>query len=945
MHSQPIPIYTIGYGNRTCADFVAALREHAIAFLIDVRTAPYSRHQPDFSKAALSAALEAAGIRYLFMGDTLGGRPDDPACYTNGQVDYAKIQATAGYQQGIARLQTAFEQQQRVALMCAEGKPEACHRTHLIGATLTELAVPVHHIDEENRLLSQAEVLQRHTNGQLPLVPEEPAVPNAPDFPPLPDLADLPPDGPDIWDDHPADEAWMPPPSPVPAFAPITTYDAPLDALAQVFGYTEFRPLQAEIIENVLAGRDTLVIMPTGGGKSLCYQLPALLVDGLTLVVSPLIALMQDQVAQLQSAGVAAAFLNSTLAASDYHATVSAAKAGNLKLLYMAPETLLRADTLAMLGACQLQVLAIDEAHCVSQWGHDFRPEYRQLAAVRQRFPAATCIALTATATPRVQADIKDALGFRDENEFVSSFDRENLFISVQPKRNIAEQVVAFVRDHPEQSGIIYCSTQRKVDDLAATLQANDIDALPYHAGMDGGSRSRNQRAFMVDDVPVIVATVAFGMGVDKPDVRFVLHVDLPQDVESYYQQIGRAGRDGEHANCLLLFGYGDVQTIQHFIRTGAEHEAAGRQQRLQTMVRWAESAECRRRDLLGYFGESYRVDNCGMCDNCVQPAREQVDLTVPAQKFLSCVLRTGERFGQTHIIQVLRGSRAQKIRQRNHDQLSTHGIGQEYSEATWKFLAQQFIQQDLLVRDLDTGGLALAAAGRAVLRGEPVWGFLTEERYGADGDSETPSYELALFEALRNERKRLADAENVPPYVIFADRSLQEMATYLPHTAESLTTIHGVGQVKVERFAATFLPIIVAYCAEHDLAERPKEEKPTLVRATSKKTGSVRSRSDEVGERFSAGQSLDEIAAHFDVKRQTVINNLGKYVNAGNALDQERLRQESGLAESVQRELWAAFAEWGDTALRPVFDALQGQVPYEELHLWRLIYRLENAA
>lgn len=961
MTNQSIPLYTIGYGSRTIDEFIAALKQQDIAFLIDVRSAPYSRHKPEFSKEPLEQALNAAQIRYVFMGDTLGGRPEDRACYTDDKPDYAKMAETPAYQQGIARLQTAFAQQQRVVLMCAEGKPEQCHRTHLIGASLTELAIPVMHIDETGTLLDQSAVIARQTATaskaqkgdsastlQQPLLADDlgneksdaaqsATVDEPPDFPPLPDFDEEPPAG--LWDDFAVDDEWQAPPPSTTSLAPIQQYESAHGALSQVFGYETFRPLQEEIITNILAQRDTLVIMPTGGGKSLCYQLPALLFDGLTLVVSPLIALMQDQVAALQSAGVAAAFLNSTLAAVDYHATLQAAKQGQLKLLYMAPETLLRPDILATLQASNLQLLAIDEAHCVSQWGHDFRPEYRQLVTVRQRFPDAVCVALTATATPRVQEDIKQSLGFRDENEFVSSFDRQNLFIGVESKLNIAEQVIEFLRAHADQSGIVYCSTQKKVEDLAATLNANDIKALPYHGGMDSASRHRNQRAFMVDDVPVMVATIAFGMGVDKPDVRFVLHVDLPQDVESYYQQIGRAGRDGERADCLLLFGYGDVHTIQHFIRQGAASEADGRLHRLQTMVNWAETNDCRRRDLLGYFGQRYMVENCEMCDNCVQPEQELVDLTIPAQKFLSCVIRTGERFGQGHIINVLRGSQAQNIRKWNHDQLSTHGIGQEHSDATWKYLVNQFMQQDLLVRDLH-GGLAVSEKGRAVLRGEQVWGTLQEERLQrmSGGDALPANYEIALFEQLRNERKRLADAEDVPPYMIFADRSLQEMATYLPHTPESFGTMHGVGQAKVARFAEIFLPIIVAYCRERDLEERPKQGKAKVVRV-----GTMKSRADEVGELFYAGHSLDQIANHFNVKRQTVVNNLAKYIDGDNLVDMDRLIDESTLDSAQQQAILAAFDEHGAAALRPIFEALGGKVEYDEIHLWRVIYRLRG--
>ncbi len=904
--NQPIPIYTIGHANRTPAELIDLLRKQQIDFLIDIRTPAEQDSSADFAPPELTTTLQAAGIRYVSMSNAL----DDSVAAANGALNYPTVRTTASYQQAIGRLQKAFQQQQRVALLGLAAAPDACQRCQLFGASLQALEIPVMHIDQNGVVQTQEAVMWDWANQAM-------------------EMANFAED----------EDPYYEPPR-MAASVELPTYSSPADALKRVYGYDTFRPLQEAIVTNVLAHRDTLVIMPTGGGKSLCYQLPALLMDGLTLVVSPLIALMQDQVQALRTAGEAAAFLNSSLAAVDYNATVMDAKAGNLKLLYMAPETLLRPDMLALLTQCNLEAIAIDEAHCISQWGHDFRPEYRQIVAVRQRFPEAVCLALTATATPRVQEDIKQSLGFRDENEFVSSFDRRNLFISVQPKINMAQQVIEFLREHPDQSGIIYCSTQRHVADLAATINANGLSALPYHAGLDHGTRTRNQRAFMVDDVRVIVATIAFGMGVDKPDVRFVMHVDLPQDVEGYYQQIGRAGRDGERADCLLLFGYGDVYTIQHFIDQGADSERQGRQERLRTMVNWAETRDCRRRDLLGYFGERYTVDNCDMCDNCVQPAAELVDLTVPAQKFLSCVLRTGERFGMGHIIGVLRGSQAQNIRKWQHDQLSTHGIGQEYSESTWKHLVQQFVQGDLLTRSMDMGILSVTELGRAVLRGEKFEGTLQEERYRVSSTPDAPlPYENMLFERLRVERKRLADADNVPPYVIFSDRSLQEMATYLPQSTESFGAIHGVGRAKVERFADIFVPLIVDYCKEKELEERPKFEKPTVVRV-----GSMKARSDEVGEFFAEGKSLDAIAEHYNVKRQTVITNLVKYVEAGNVIDGERLQGESTLPAAQQTQVLTAFDEQGDSALRPIFDAMNGQVSYDDLHLLRLVYRLKNA-
>ena len=866
------PIYTIGYGERTPAQFLALLQEYEIAYLIDVRmTATQVGGLPD---------LAHQGIRYVDMRAALGHAT-------------AQERDASAYQQAIGRLRTAYTQQQRVALLGDPAHPARCYRSYGIGATLTALETPVVHIDEQGALQTQAAIMAQRKSPTL-----ETRLSSA---------------------------------------SALPTGETPQALLKRVFGYDEFRPGQAQIVENVLARRDTLVIMPTGGGKSLCYQLPALLLDGLTLVVSPLIALMQDQVDALRQLGVPAAYLNSTLAASEYNATVEQAKAGQLKLLYMAPETLRRPESLALLDQSRLQVIAIDEAHCISQWGHDFRPEYRQLVMVRQRFPQAVCIALTATATPRVQQDIKEMLELRAENAFVASFDRPNLLIEIKPKVDTLRQVLDFLAAHPKQSGIIYCATQRHVDDLAATLNANGIGALPYHAGLEIATRQRNQRAFMVDDVPVMVATIAFGMGVDKPDVRFVLHVDLPQDVENYYQQIGRAGRDGERAACLLLFGYGDVHTIQHFIREGAESERAGRMQRLQTLVGWAETTACRRRQLLAYFGENYAIDNCGMCDNCVRPATAAVDLTIDAQKFLSCVLRTGEKFGTGHIIQVLRGSRAQNVLKWEHDKLSTHGIGQAYAEATWKHLAQQFIQQGLVQHALDFGTLSLTDKGRSVLNGAAVWGTLPEApTYGA-ASATPPTYELVLFEQLRAARKTVADDAGVPPYMIFADRALQEMATYLPQSVEGFALIHGVGRAKIERYGEQFLALISDYCAAQNLTERPKQARPVARVSTAK------ARSDEVGEGFTAGQSLAQIAQQFGVKRQTVIANLAKYADEGNAVDVTRLQTESTLTPQQQAAAIAAFGEFGDQYLKPVFDALAQQVDYEELHLVRLLYRLQQ--
>ena len=767
--SSSIPIYTIGYGSRSIEQFIEVLQQHEIAYLIDVRSAPYSRYKPEFSKEALEAKLQQHRIRYVFMGDTLGGHPDDETCYdAKGQVDYEKVKDTEVYQRGIERLQTAFAQQQCIVLMCSEGKPEHCHRSKLIGASLTTQDLPVIHIDEYDEQQTQDDVIERLTKGQMFLSAQE--------------------------------------------------------VLKDVFGYEQFRPLQEAIINHILNRHDALIVLPTGGGKSLCYQLPALIFDGLTVVVSPLISLMQDQVMQLQQRDVCAAFLNSTLSQREYVATMRRVKRGEIKLLYVAPETLLRPEILLMLDESHVACLAIDEAHCISQWGHDFRPEYRQLVSVRERFRNAVCVALTATATPRVQQDIKQLLKIQTENEFIASFDRENLFMGIELKEEVLQQTLAFLNTHRDESGIIYCQTKKQVESLFRNLVERGISALPYHADLDSETRKQNQAAFINGDVRVIVATIAFGMGIDKEDVRFILHIGLPKEPESYYQEIGRAGRDGNRADCLLLFNYGDVDTIKYFIDQGAPSEREGALKRLQTLVDWATSAACRRKGLLAYFGEHYEEQNCGMCDNCRQAEMERVDLTDPARKFLSSVIETKQIFGVEHIINVLLGSKAKKVVKNRHHQLSTYGTGREYNKTQWKHLVLQFLQHGLLNRDLQHGSLKLRHDGREVIRGKmQFWGFpvdsadhITEEPVHDTTSEESNGYSHELFELLRTKRRELSEAEHVPAFVVFHDRTLREMAAQLPQSVEAFGQVSGVGPVKLEKYADVFLPIICDYCEKH---------------------------------------------------------------------------------------------------------------------------------
>lgn len=923
------PILTIGYGTRTVDTFMTLLQTHAVAFLIDVRSQPYSRHQPDFAKAALAGHLAVAGIRYVFMGHNLGGRPDDPDCYRQEQVDYEKLTQKPFYRAGIERLQAAFRQGERVALLCAEAKPEMCHRAHLIGRSLTAVGVPVLHIDEDGRLLSQEAVLARLNGGQMPLLPQT----NTAVMPPPPPNFDDDFVYDPVWaaeDDIPAG-TWAPP-----ALPPPVPYDDPLAALKQVFGYDAFRPLQQEIITGLLAGQDALAVMPTGSGKSLCYQLPALLQPGLTVVVSPLISLMADQVMQLRELGVTAVTLNSSMSHPEQQWTVAQIRQGAVKLLYAAPETLVKPEILALLESVPVACLTIDEAHCISEWGHDFRPEYRQLVELRRRLPTAVCLAVTATATERVRQDIKRSLSIPAAAEFMASFNRENLYLAVAPKTDTLAQTIAFLQEHRDESGIIYCATRRHVDELAAQLQGHGWPVLPYHAGLDDGTRHRHQEQFSRDDVPIMVATIAFGMGINKPNVRFILHVDLPKNLESYYQQIGRAGRDGLRADCLLLYSYGDVQTINYFISQQEAGQQLGAKMRLEAMLGFVETAVCRRRPLLAYFNETYAAESCDLCDNCTTSGGELVDLTIPAQKFLSCVKRTGEIFGVNHIIDVLRGSRSQKVLSRGHDRLSTYNIGGEFSHKAWQYLARQFIQQGLLVQDMEHGSLRLTPQAYAIFKGEAVFGTLPDQPQRVTAVA--APHDPALFQQLRAQRKVLADAENVPPYIIFSDRSLAEMATYYPQSSEAFAAISGVGTAKLAKYADIFLPIIRAYCA----AEGKEERRKTAVAMPAR---SSRSRTEEVAALFNEGQPIPAIAQTFRIKESTVIGHLWKAAQAGQPLRAQGVAELSQLAAAAQAKVLALFAQLGVERLRPVYDAMQGAVSYEELHLLRLHYILNRQA
>lgn len=588
-----------------------------------------------------------------------------------------------------------------------------------------------------------------------------------------------------------------------------------METLAAIFGYRSFRPHQQEIIDGMIRGEDAFVLMPTGGGKSICYQIPALHRPGVGIVVSPLISLMKDQVDALRVNGVSAAYYNSSLGDAEARRVLADLHSGALDLLYIAPERLMGNDFLERLQGIPIALFAVDEAHCVSQWGHDFRPEYIQLGRLRSIFPHVPLIAMTATADAQTRADILHRLGLRDAASYVAGFDRPNIRLTVAEKQKPFNQLMAFLAERPADAGIVYALSRKRVEEVAARLVDAGIAAAPYHAGLPDRRRNEVQEAFLRDDLRVVVATVAFGMGIDKSNVRFVVHYDLPKNIESYYQEIGRAGRDGLHADALLLFGYGDIAVARSLIESGGDREQSRIElQKLNAMVGFAEAQTCRRMVLLGYFGERLE-EGCGNCDVCLSPP-ERFDATEEARKALSCVFRVGQRFGMGHVIDVLRGSQNQRIRELGHDRLSTYGIGRELSQDAWGSLIRQLVHLGYLEQDLaNYAVLKLTAAARPLLRGEHPLELARPRVKPAPLKKETRKkageweYDEGLFQALRALRKRLADEENVPPFVVFSDATLAEMAASRPTGPDALLLVSGVGKHKLERYGPLFLETI----------------------------------------------------------------------------------------------------------------------------------------
>jgi ATP-dependent DNA helicase RecQ len=591
---------------------------------------------------------------------------------------------------------------------------------------------------------------------------------------------------------------------------------SPRDILKDVFGYSKFKGQQRQIIESALKGRDSLVIMPTGGGKSLCYQIPAMLREGTGLIVSPLIALMQDQVSALHELGIAAEFLNSSQSFEEMQAVLARLRQRKLQLLYIAPERLVTEQARSMLQGIPLSLIAIDEAHCVSQWGHDFRQDYLSLGELGSLFPGVPRMAVTATATEKTRAEIVTRLKLDEPDIFIAPFDRPNIGYAVQVKTDARGQLLKFLQAHRGEAGIIYCLTRKKTETTAEWLGQQGIAALPYHAGLDAEVRRENQRRFLVEDGLVIVATIAFGMGIDKPDVRFVAHLDLPKSIESYYQETGRAGRDGEPAEAWMVYGLQDVVRLRQMLDESAAGEDFKRYERnkLDALLGWCEVTGCRRRPLLEYLGDTLDQD-CGNCDGCLAPV-DTWDGTEAAQKLLSAVYRSGQRFGAAHLVDVLLGKATDKVTQHRHDQLSVFGIGQDLPAATWRSVARQLIVAGYLRSDASRfGALVLTDTSKSVLCGETTLRFREDPQRPVPATRKPAKAHVVvaedqhLWEALRVCRQSLASEHNVPPYVIFHDRTLHEMLAYRPQTASEMLDISGVGQTKLDRYGERFLAIL----------------------------------------------------------------------------------------------------------------------------------------
>ncbi len=725
---------------------------------------------------------------------------------------------------------------------------------------------------------------------------------------------------------------------------------APL--LKQYFGYETFRPLQQEIMAATMSGKDVVAILPTGAGKSLTFQLPALAEDGVTLVISPLIALMKDQVDSLTASGIPATFLNSSLDPAEARDRSEALSNGEYKLLYAAPERVMTSGFIADLKRWNIKRIAVDEAHCISEWGHDFRPEYRQLAKLRAHLPGIPFLALTATATPKVREDISRQLQMEKPEKFLASFNRPNLSYSILPKSKPARQVFEFVHSRREESGIIYLQSRKATEAMAATLRAEGISAIAYHAGLDPATRAKNQEDFIRDKARIVCATVAFGMGINKPDVRYVIHSDLPKNIEGYYQETGRAGRDGLPSECLLLFSRGDLIRNLRFLEGATDLEAAKiAETQMRQMADFAETTTCRRTALLAYFGEKWPGENCGGCDVCLNP-REEYDATLPVQKLLSCIIRAkqaaGFSTGVNHIAQVLAGANTQKVREYGHDKISTYGIGKDTPREEWAALGRQLIQLGLIDASQDNfQTLNVSRKGSDLLKSREKI-FLPRLPFSESANASAKLSRAGnipcdepLFQSLRNLRKSIADEKSVPPYIIFGDTPLRHMARRYPQTKADFLNVPGVGTQKLDDYGQAFMAEIKTHLASHEKQTFDPLATPSPPKMKSE--GALNGSQLDTLEKFKAGQTIPQIAKTRDMATGTIANHLAAAIAKGDITPDPRLF----FSEEDEQRIDAAVAtaEEGVAKLGPIHANLNGEIRYEILNLYAAFKSRETPA
>ena len=726
----------------------------------------------------------------------------------------------------------------------------------------------------------------------------------------------------------------------------IEQQDQLKEKLKEVFGYGHFRGNQEAIIKNIMKGQSTFVIMPTGAGKSLCYQLPAIMSDGTAIVISPLIALMKNQVDQLNALGVNAQFLNSTLTKSEINRVKQETLTGSVKLLYVAPESLTKPENVAFLRESHISFAAIDEAHCISEWGHDFRPEYRKIKSILGQLGDLPIIALTATATPKVQLDIQRNLQMEEADIYKSSFNRENLYYEVRSKKEIKKQLIKFVKAHKGKSGIVYCLSRKKVEEIAELLAVNDIKAAPYHAGLDAAIRVKNQDDFLNEEVDVIVATIAFGMGIDKPDVRFVVHYDTPKSVEGYYQETGRAGRDGLEGNCLMFYSYNDIIKLEKFNKDKPVTERENAKVLLEEIAAYAESSVCRRQQLLHYFGESYINDECGKtmwCDNCRYPKDK-----FEGQEFvliaLNAVQQTGERFGLKHVANVISGANSQYVNSYKHHELDVYGQGKDQSEEFWYSVLRQSLLLEYLQKDIEQiGVLKLTAQGRAFIN-QPGSAILSKDHdYGDHPETDVTnesvsrkSYDSVLFDLLKGLRKSIAKQKDLPPYVIFQDPSLEEMAVVYPTTKEELGQINGVGQGKVQKFGLPFINAIKKYVEDHDITTASNVVIKSAVNKSKNKIFIIQQIDRKV--------DLEEIAESKNLKMEDLISEIEQICYSGTKLNLDYYVEQI-MDDERQDDLYDYFMSAESDSISKALNELEDEdYSEEELRLMRIKFLSEYA-